>query len=284
MTFLIATQTYGASSNNTDNTDQTKFGIRADQTELVNKLYKAEIPEKEEDGTIKTLNKMGFMNQILDPFSQDFIDFSAKANGPVLDGGAAYGIATIEALKKGATVIANDLDSGHLYWIAKNPTLKASDLKRLYLNQSKIPDDLKLPKESLNAILLSRVIHFFTPVELRACLEQAKGLLKPGGRLYITTMTPYHYALKGFDLTYETRKKSGDEWPGIITTMTKDYIPKNKGKIPEFLHVMDPEVLIRELSRAGFVVKKMELFGFHRNKDVTSDNGRGYIGIIAEKI
>lgn len=56
---------------------------------------------------IPVLNGDGYATLDLEPFSQEFIDYSSKIKYPVLDAGAAYGLTSITALRKGATVICN---------------------------------------------------------------------------------------------------------------------------------------------------------------------------------
>lgn len=58
---------------------------------------------------IVTANKMGFMKSKLDIFSNDFVCFANNQHYPVLEIGASYGIASLEALKRGNSVIANDI-------------------------------------------------------------------------------------------------------------------------------------------------------------------------------
>ena len=48
---------------------------------------------------------------------------------------AAYGETTVAALKKGATVIVNDIDEGSLKYIIKRKELNDDDRKRLYLKK-----------------------------------------------------------------------------------------------------------------------------------------------------
>ena len=123
-------------------------------------------------------------------------------------------------------------------------------------------------------------MHFFSPNDVDDMFKKSKDWLVDNGQLHLVVMSPYHYALKGFATIYDNRWREGQDWPGIITTMTKDYIPENKGKIPEFLHVMEARVLTKLASKHGFVVKKMELFGHNRTK---KENGLGYIGAILIK-
>lgn len=257
----------------------TEWGISGDSVSL-EELEELTQPLPERDGKVKTLNAMGFMNPSLDFIVEDFIDFAAEAQYPVLDGGAAYGVATIPALKAGATVIANDIDTRHLQLIVKDQHLSHAEKQRLFLNDRALPNDVNFPKNSLSAILLGRVLHFFTPAQVESMFQKANDWLVPGGRFYLVTMTPYHYSLKGFSDIFETRFAQGDPWPGIITTMTKDYIPENKGKIPDYLHVIDARIVERLATEYGFEVERLELFGHNRNP---KDNNQGYVGAILVK-
>lgn len=257
-------------------TDNTSYGIPANTWVLENmESVKQPLPEK--DGKIKTLNAMGYMTPDVDYITKDFIEFSANAPLPVLDGGAAYGVATILALKKGATVIANDIDQRHLWIIAQNKQLSPDEKARLFLNQGMLPESVDFPDHSLSAILLCRVMHFFTPTQIELMFQKAKRWLVPNGRFYIVTMTPYHYTLEGFSTIYQNRLQAGDPWPGIITSMMTDYGREHKGNIPEYLHVMDPRILIKLATEQGFMVKELKLFGHNHNP---KENGLGYIGSI----
>lgn len=74
----------------------------------------------------KTHNPFGgFTTTPCDPVSQQFIThaaLSAKTGGKVLEIGAAFGAATLEAIAKGATVFCNDIDpelsccSSTIFW------------------------------------------------------------------------------------------------------------------------------------------------------------------------
>lgn len=256
--------------------NNTVFGVQASTLSL-DAMENVVQPLPEKDGKIKTLNTMGYMTPDVDHVVEDFIEFASTSELPVLDGGAAYGVATILALKKGATVIANDIEPRHLHVIVKNKGLSESEKARLFLNQDALPNKVHFPEQSLSAILLCRVMHFFTPEEVEKMFENARKWLVPNGRLYIVTMTPFHYTLEGFPSIYEKRLNEGQNWPGVITTMTKDYGVEHVGKAPTYLHVMDPRVMLRVATKYGFLVKKMDLFGHHRNP---KENGLGYIGVI----
>ena len=99
-----------------------------------------------------------------DTFNQAFIDFATIVEAPVLEIGCAYGVATIPALEKGASVIANDLDERHLTLLKSYAP--PSSLERLQLKPGRMPEDLDFPQESLGAVLASRVLNFVHPTKL----------------------------------------------------------------------------------------------------------------------
>lgn len=85
---------------------------------------------KASNGFIITLNQMGYMTDHLDPYSIDFIDWSLKSEGPTLDVGAAYGIATLPLVEKLNEIWVNDLDESHLKLIVEQ--IKQPELKKSY--------------------------------------------------------------------------------------------------------------------------------------------------------
>lgn len=96
-----------------------QFGCRANQIEISQHFDNLEMPEIDEQEGILTLNKTGFMKVDLDHISQAFITASQQSNLPVLEISSTYGMASITALKNGATVIANDIEIKHLLLLKK---------------------------------------------------------------------------------------------------------------------------------------------------------------------
>ena len=117
------------------------------------------MPPPEPNGFVRTLNSMGYMSASLDPFSQAFTEFAPRAPGPCLDIGAAYGVASLVALRNGASVISNDIDERHLKILSDRAP--ASDRSRLTLAVGDFPDKLDFPQGSLGAVLICRGMHFF---------------------------------------------------------------------------------------------------------------------------
>ena len=219
-------------------------------------LEAADIPPPAPDGRIATSNDMGFMTQENDAISQEFVNYAGGSKLPVLDGGAAYGVATIAALKAGATVIANDIDARMVNAIARSERLTPDDRERLYLREGPLPRGLDFPAGSLGAVHLSRCMHFFPPADFEEMFARASRWLARGGRLFVVTMSQYHHS--GIDRlrTYEERKAAGSLWPGEIDDFVFCY-----GHAPSYLHSVDPSIIVRLADKFGFIPKRVELFG-----------------------
>ncbi len=258
--------------------DDTEFGVKATNPKLkIDDDLK--MPDPIEDGKIPTLNKTGYMTSDQCNLSLKFIEDAGKATLPVLDIGAAYGITTLPALKLGAQVIANDIDTRHLLLLREQALPKFWE--RLTLNRYQFPQFTNFPNESLDIILINRVSHFLTPDEMEETLQKAFKWLTPGGRLYIITMSPHHYLLERFLPVYNQRVHNKVIWAGDIPNM-HDYAPDLKHQIPQYLHVMDSHSLGAAIKLKGFKIIEESLFDYGHT-DIKKANGKGYYGVIAEK-
>ena len=231
-------------------------------------------------GWIPTLNCMGWTSNVLDPYSQAFVDFAPHAPGPVLDIGAAYGVATVPALRNGAVVIANDTDKRHLELLVKHCPGRYRD--RLKLVVGAVPDRVEFEDESLGAILACRVLHFLDGPTAEHTAKQMFQWLATGGKVFVVAATPYLRDLTGFALEYERRKQRGFAWPGLIEDIT-EYPFARAGGIPQQLHLMDIDVLHRIFERAGFEIERT---GYISREDFPEDvrlDGRENVGLIATK-
>ena len=144
------------------------------------------MPTPDKQGRILTLNQTGFMKIDLDPISKEFINSAKKSNLPVLEIGAAYGAASIELLKSGASVIANDIDMRHLM-LLKDQVPKHC-YKNLYLNNQHFPTTTDFPENFFSHILCCRVAHFLTPTEMEIALDKIAKWLAPEGRLFFVIL------------------------------------------------------------------------------------------------
>lgn len=237
------------------------------------------MPAPHPDGKIPTLNRTGLMTQDRDPFSEAFIEEAQRCGMPVLEIGAAYGITTIEALKRGAVIVANDIEPRHLI-ILRQRTPKEY-YKNLYLDASAFPKETNFPNDTFGAVLMCRVAHLFTPEEMELSLDKIEKILKPGGKLYITTISPYHHEFANFQEIYNERWEKGIKWPGVITNL-KDYLPNISDIIPNYAHIMDDRPLVDALTKHGFLIEKSLFYDYVRpNKSLRI--GKEYYGVIAVK-
>lgn len=206
---------------------------------------------------IPTLNLTGFMTSWLDPYTEAFIKFASLSPGPVLDIGAAYGIATLAALETGAKVISCDPDKRHLEICALKTPPDQRD--RLTLLQGSLPNEINLEEGSVGAILCSRVLHFLKGSEIAQSVLNMSRWLYPGGKVYLIADTPYNGFLRSFLPLYEERKRQGDLWPGQIDNFPQLMPTELATNLPSFFHTLDPDILARVCTEAGL---KIEQAGF----------------------
>ena len=238
-----------------------KFGTLLSNIDL-STIPNPELPSPAEDGRIPVFNGDGYASPNPHPLSQEFVSFSSTIKSPVLDIGAAFGLTSINALKKGATVICNEKEKKQLEYICHIKSITDEEKKRLYLKHGSILE-IDFPNNSLGAIHISRVMHFFKPNEVELFFQKAYNWLIPNGRLYIITMSQYHYANpKGFSEFYNNVIKKGVEFPGMIN----DYKFKDEKYV---LHAIDPVVMMRVGNKYGFICKKIELSGGKDDDDYT---------------
>ena len=233
---------------------QLKYGIHASEVDL-SKIEDIKLPEPAPDGRIRVLSDKGYATKDIMGTSKDFVDFSEKCQYPVFDIGAAYGETTVAALKKGATVIANDIDEGSLKYIIKRKELNDDDRKRLYLKKGFVPFDMDFEPNSLGAIHASRVMHFFKPEEVKTFFIKAHEWLVNDGVLFIITSSPLHWVTpKGFYDEYDKKFKEGVEFPGIITDFSHQ---ESTLKTGGYNNAMDPRLIFREAVKNEFIIKKL---------------------------
>ncbi len=231
-----------------------------------------------EDGFIKTLNNTGYMTAGLDRFSQAFVDFAAKAPLRVMDVGAAYGVATLAALKCGASVVANDIDERHLNILYER--VPSADRSRLQLLCGPFPD-IEVQADSVSATLICRVLHFFDGAAIELSAKKVREWTVSGGKVFVVSETPFVGTLKLFSDEYTRRKKEGDPWPGLILDM-QSYTPRASG-LPKLGNWLDKDVLTRVFCAAGFSIDECEYFARPEFPDWLQLDGKESVGLIATK-
>jgi hypothetical protein len=212
------------------------------------------IPKRISKYLIMTLNNKGPCTTYIDEYAKEFIHYAAQQPAPILELGAAYGFVTIEALKAGATVIANDLEPKHLE-ILYNKTPHEC-LNRLTLLPGEFPQDLNLGEHSIAGCYIAHMLGYLTPPNLQTGFEKLFKWLKNQAKLFIITSTPYKGISRKIIPLYEQRVLDNQEWPGYFTNL-KQIVHE---KMPDALHFFDDKVLRRELERVGFIVDKIEYY------------------------
>lgn len=219
----------------------------------------------------KTHNPFGgFTTTPCDPVSQRFIEhavLSAKKGGKVLEIGAAFGAATLEAIAKGATVFCNDIDPENLAVVRQrfmettdDPSESLTgDSSKLILVPGELPNELiGLPEKQFDAILICRVLHFFSGAKIEESLALLSKLLAPNGKIYIVCETPFLRNWQRFIPEFNRRVENKEEWPGEITEPAKFESSGRASSLPKFVHWITKEVLDRSLLKAGFAIEHSE--------------------------
>jgi len=194
-----------------------------------------------------------------------------------LEIGAAYGVATLPAIARGAHVIANDLDETHLAALAE----RCPHRERLTLLPGRFPRNLSLAGESVDLILASNVLHFLTAPQLRKGVESFQHWLRPGGQVYAVTATPYLAPFAEFVPEFERRKANGAAAPGWIENARAFSRHGLLSQIPRSLHLLD-ETIMRELF-ADWAIERCWMF---RRRDLSRTmwlDGRESVGLVARK-
>ena len=237
-------------------------------------------PKECEHGLIQTVNAMGIMTTELSPVAMKFIDDAKKATKPILDVGAAYGVATHPALQNGATVIACDISDVHLEILEK--TAPRETLDRLILDHSSFPDQTNYEQGSLSSILISLVLHFLDGDSIESGLKKCYDWLEPGGKIFVVVMTPnLSFYIKAWP-EYRTNVTLGKKWPGIFNTkdLASDIFIDS---LPSIVHLFDETVLVAAMQNAGFSVCYTDFFCYKNFPAKHRNNGKEFIGVIGAK-
>jgi len=256
------------------------------------------LPMEEKTGHfIETHNPTGgFTTTPADPISQAFIQYASTlidSNSCILDIGAGFGAATLPVCIPGVTVFCNDIESHNLAVIhnrykKKFPQAKESmlgDFPELIFVPGNFPDELTaLPKKSFAAILICRVLHFFTGNKIQRSLQQLGNLLQPGGKLFVVCETPYLKNWQRFIPEYEARVQMHQEWPGEITMPAQYESSGRSAKLPTFVHWITKEILERTLHQGQWDISHLAYIDRQHQfpEDLLLD-GRESIGAIATR-
>lgn len=246
--------------------------------------------EKKESERIATLNNMGGMTRKFDEITKEFIDFviSNKHNPSfkTLEIGAAYGDVALECLKKGArNYLMNDLDNRHIEIFKERTKLENINQKLLKIVVGDFPDAIQLTP-FFDAILISRVLHFFNPAKWLRALDKLFYLLRPSGKIFVAVISPYVNPFISSLKAYDQKRKSGDLFPGYIKNIFQELnVPKTDEFLQHFpqLNLMCKDILAYHFKNAGFEVLELIEYAFTYNSPIWKYDGREMLGLVATK-
>jgi SAM-dependent methyltransferase len=237
-------------------------------------------PKAIEDGLIPTDDSMGIMTEEPSPAAERFIALAATAGRPLLEVGAAYGNATLPALRAGGTVIANDLSASELAVLAT--AAPEADRRRLVLMPARFPDEIPLGEASLSGVLAAQVLHFFDGPTVERAFQNVQRWLEPGGGFFVVVMTPSLSWYSRLRPEYEKRARAGQRWPGIFDPRTVAP-PDWKDRLPPMVHLFEMDELRRYAVEAGFTVETLEYFCFHHFPAKHRTDGHEFLTLTARK-
>jgi SAM-dependent methyltransferase len=228
-----------------------------------------------------TVNKMGWGSEFPHEINLAFAEFAAECKHPVLDIGAGFGAATLAALKKGATVIANDLDVFHLESLAASVPQEARN--RVEMLPGRFPRDLAFSSEYFGAIHSSNVLHFLSPPELESGIRLMFQWLVPNGKVFVMACSPYQQSYKNFIPIFEQRKKTAVPWPGWIDDLTKYSSHPTLQYLPSSLNCFDADLISKAFFSEGFTIEIAKEFTRTGIPENLKYDGRENVMLIARK-
>ncbi|MBM4195715.1 MAG: class I SAM-dependent methyltransferase [Gammaproteobacteria bacterium] len=210
------------------------------------------LPSSTVPGLIPTLNHTGWMTEGLDEISKSFVAYASSCGEECLDIGCAYGVATLPVLAAGGRVLAADIEPKHLEILRER--VPVEQRSRLRTQVATMPD-VKFPAASFGAILCARALHFLRGGDIGITVLRMFEWLKPGGRICLVADGPYTGPWYKHAAEYERRKAAGCPWPGYVEDY-RSLLPAsaNPADHPSFINPLDPDILRRVVSAAGFEV------------------------------
>lgn len=228
-----------------------------------------------------TQNQMGYMTTQIDSIGHAFLNFAQTINSSVIDIGAAYGQVALEAASRKIPIIANDLDPRHLDVILQRAT--EQQLPYIKPLPGRFPEHLSFEPNSLGAILICRVLHFFPPNDWMNAAGTLFDWLVPGGKLFMTNESPYFGTMRKFIPVYLDRKRKGHPWPGLMQKMEHfdDTRKKDVNSVINLLSLTETKAVLED---AGFHI---EHISYLNRKGIYPDDAlydeRETVGVIAVK-
>ena len=165
------------------------------------------------------------------------------------------GLATLAALERGARMIAVDPGSAALQRLVAR--IPHEQYPRLNAHVGALPE-LEFVCQRFSAVHVGHVFHLLDPDALVVSLGKFFRRLYPGGKLFLSTLSPAGPRWKAFQGEHARRTREQAQWPGFIAD-AQAYFPDWNEANPS-VHLIDEQVLRRELERVGFAVDEFNCY------------------------
>ena len=183
----------------------------------------------------------------------------------------------------------NDIDARNLAVIHNRFVKNIPDtnqLARLNLLPAAFPYELAaIPSAYFDAILICRVLHFFSGETILQSMQLASTWLKPGGKIFVVCETPYLKNWQAFMPEFAKRVADGHVWPGEIHEPAKYESSGRAASLPAFVHWQTIETLLRLFAQIPTVTVEKAAY-IDRHGQFPSDlllDGRESIGVVATR-
>ncbi len=238
-------------------------------------------PTSDATPPIPIANAFGWTSTIPNPMTCRWLEYLKTLEGPLtIDIGAGLGVGTIPALESGARVIANDIAEDHLNQIAAIAKQKGlgDELQLLNAPLPRLP-----PMKDIDAIHASNVLHFLRGIQMTEAATWMADALRPGGKVFIQTLSPFAGHFRRFSAEYDQRKCGGILWPGEING-AQDYVDQTVREMtPDFMHVLESSSAKQIFAEAGFVIEYCDYYTRPGLPMVCRLDGRENLGLVAVK-
>jgi len=195
------------------------------------------------------------MSPALDDLSLQFAMWAGQTGKTCLDVGCGNGVVAAAALARGGRMVAADPDPALLQQLlARVPVQQHA---RLAVCTAGLPE-LDFKKSGFAAVHVARVLHLLDGPAIRASLAKFFRWLYPHGKLFVSALTPLGSFWQRFHPEFIRRATAGAEWPGYIEDLSQFHLTAERA-IP--CHLLDENLLSREMQTAGFVVESTLRYG-----------------------
>ena len=246
------------------------------------------IPEAKEF-MVPTLNRHGFMFAKFDPLVERLLlSIEQNPDQAVFEVGGAYGNVAEAALKRGIKeYYLNDFEMRHLLAFARKMKRSGEDsfLSSIRLILGRCPEDVFLQEGAFDAILLNKVLHFFTPDTIDEFVRWVRKGLKIGGRVFVFNVSPFLAWDAPLLGDYYKKQKQGVRFPGYCSHYGESIaaLKYEESVRPHHILFMEIETLKDLFQEHGFSIEEQFQLSYNSDLDSSWIPGNEMVGVIAVK-